>query len=55
MVEDLRAIAEYLNDIADEIEEGNFTEDDWCSSKMSIDIEISRLREIQSEMGKHYD
>ena len=48
VAEDLRAIAGYLNDMADEIEEDNLTEDDWCSNKMGIDMEIARLREIQT-------
>lgn len=55
MVEELRAIADYLSDIADEIEDGNMTEDDWCSDKMGIDMEISKLRDIQEEMSKHYN
>ena len=55
MIEDLRAIAEYLNDIADEIEDGNLTSDDWCSNKMGIEMEIQKLKDIASEMSVYYD
>lgn len=54
MENDLREIAEYLNDIANEIEDGNLTEDDWCINKIGIDTEINHLRKIASEMSKYY-
>lgn len=55
MVEKLRAIAGYLKDVADEIEDGNLTPDDWCSNKMGIDMEVYELNKIAEEMSKHYD
>lgn len=54
MENDLREIAEHLNDIANEIEDKNLTEDDWCINKIIIDTEIKHLREISNEMSKHY-
>ena len=55
MSEELRAIAEYLMDMADDIENGELTEHEWCSNKMGLDIEIGKLKEIAAEMSKHYD
>ena len=50
MIEDLRSIAQYLLDMADEIEDGIEDEDDWVVNNLGLEYQIYKLNKIRDEI-----
>ncbi len=54
IMKNLRNVAYNLRDIADEIENGNTSADDWCSDKISVDNSICVLKDVAGLMKELY-